>query len=196
MQRSTQHAASRRRQVNTGKHQDAIEYFDKLLATHPTLLAALLGRGTANALRGKLVEAVGDFTKVPSSPSSSSRAPTPHHRHDFTTAMTPTPPEPALCHTHTHSHTLEDDGCGLRDSACHRAGDRVGATDLRRVEAPRPNPRRPRPRRCAPPLSIPSMPSIPPPLAEWCTIRRVAMPTPWPRPWATALPPRSHDAHQ
>ena len=155
MQHSTQHAALSIRQVNTGKHQEAIEYFDKLLATHPTLLAALLGRGTANALRGKLVDAVGDFTKAPSSPSSSPRPPTPHHRHDFTAAMTPTPPEPALCHT----HTLEDDGCGLRDSACHRAGDRVGATDLRRVEAPRPNPRRPRSRRCAPPPSMPSMPS-------------------------------------
>jgi hypothetical protein len=104
MQHSTQHAALSIRQVNTGKHQEAIEYFDKLLATHPTLLAALLGRGTANALRGKLVDAVGDFTKAPSSPSSSPRPPTPHHRHDFTTVMTPTPPACSLPHTHALTH--------------------------------------------------------------------------------------------
>lgn len=52
------------RQVNTGRTKEAIEIFDDIIkAVTPPPLGALLGRGTANALAGKLVDAIQDFSQ-------------------------------------------------------------------------------------------------------------------------------------
>lgn len=49
-------------QVNTGKLPQAVKVFSELLATAPSTLAALLGRGTAFALQGMFNEARVDFS--------------------------------------------------------------------------------------------------------------------------------------
>lgn len=49
-------------QVNTGKHEQGIATFSALLRTHPRLVAAYIGRGTAHALTFKLEEAERDLS--------------------------------------------------------------------------------------------------------------------------------------
>jgi tetratricopeptide (TPR) repeat protein len=51
-------------QVNTGKYRQGVQYFDMLLKSHPRLVAAYLGRGTAYALLGDLVKATEDFSSA------------------------------------------------------------------------------------------------------------------------------------
>jgi len=50
--------------VNTGLHAEAIRHFSEMLAKSPTLIAALVGRGTALALIGQFMAAEDDFTKA------------------------------------------------------------------------------------------------------------------------------------
>ncbi|KAL6073358.1 Suppressor of RPS4-RLD 1 [Balamuthia mandrillaris] len=51
-------------QVNTGNFAQGIAIFNELLAAHPRIVAAYLGRGTAFALAGHLNRAVVDFTSA------------------------------------------------------------------------------------------------------------------------------------
>eukprot|EP01012_Entosiphon_sulcatum_P042266 TRINITY_DN56241_c0_g1_i1.p1 TRINITY_DN56241_c0_g1~~TRINITY_DN56241_c0_g1_i1.p1 ORF type:complete len:907 (+),score=159.92 TRINITY_DN56241_c0_g1_i1:30-2723(+) len=48
--------------TNNGLHGEAIEHFSEMLRKDPTLIAALLGRGTSLALLGQLAAAEKDFT--------------------------------------------------------------------------------------------------------------------------------------
>eukprot|EP00002_Diphylleia_rotans_P011528 TRINITY_DN2276_c0_g1_i5.p1 TRINITY_DN2276_c0_g1~~TRINITY_DN2276_c0_g1_i5.p1 ORF type:complete len:721 (+),score=162.18 TRINITY_DN2276_c0_g1_i5:58-2220(+) len=50
--------------VNTGRLDGAMKIFDMLLQENPKSVAAFLGRGTANALRGDFMRAIEDFTSV------------------------------------------------------------------------------------------------------------------------------------
>jgi len=49
-------------QVNTGNYREGTAIFNHLLEQHPKLIAAYLGRGTANALQGNLSAATKDFS--------------------------------------------------------------------------------------------------------------------------------------
>ena len=49
-------------QVNTGKYKQGLAIFNKLLEQQPKLVAAFLGRGTAQALQGNLAAAAKDFS--------------------------------------------------------------------------------------------------------------------------------------
>ena len=49
------------KRVNAGQHAEAVRYFDEVLAHAPTLLVALVGRGTARALLGELAPALADL---------------------------------------------------------------------------------------------------------------------------------------
>ena len=49
------------KRVNAGQHAEAVRYFDEVLVHAPTLLVALVGRGTARALLGELAPALADL---------------------------------------------------------------------------------------------------------------------------------------
>jgi len=51
-------------QVNTGNYKLGLDLFNRLLEGNPKLVAAYLGRGTAQALQGNLAQASKDFTTV------------------------------------------------------------------------------------------------------------------------------------
>ena len=51
-------------QVNTGKYKQGMAMFNQLLEREPKLIAAYLGRGTAQALQGNLAAASKDFGKA------------------------------------------------------------------------------------------------------------------------------------